>query len=354
MEDINKELSLISSKISKVLGDENGNRIPPASGYLLIADNIIADADEQAASYLGYRRDEIIGNSFSGFLNHLPADPLKTSLTGESNPKNGGIKYEWLIRTQNGKVEEYEINIFPLRDHHIVFLVPAGKTGPENWMNELDRIESHEPDSRSQSMVLFRMSNERNKCYYFSKQWLKFTGKKLKEELNDGWVHHIYPQDFERVISTINDAFTRQIKYELSYRLIRSDGTPRFLFESGIPLYDVDGNFIGYLSVSVDFTGVRQSEEKININEESFKALAENAQVLFRMSDESGRFFYFSKQWIAFTGRNLQTEYGLQWMKHVHHEDYKALKECLDESFSNKRKYEIIYRIRNQIGRAHV
>ncbi|HLF34824.1 MAG TPA: PAS domain S-box protein, partial [Cyclobacteriaceae bacterium] len=264
----------------------------------------------------------------------------------DTNGKGRSVNFDWMVQAKDGKAVECELHIFPLLEHHIIFMSQPTEVG--NWVKDLENVSSHDRQSSSQAMVLFRMSNERNQFYYFSKQWLKFTGKKLKDELNEGWIHHVHPSDHDRVVASINESFKKLVKYEISYRLLRFDGEPRLIFESGIPLFDADGNFIGYLSVSVDFTSVKDIEKDVIFSDNTFKALAENAPVLFKMADEHGHFYYFSKQWIAFSGRHLKDEIRDGWLKYIHKEDYKTMVETLEQAFATKRKYEVVYRISNK------
>ncbi len=355
MEDINKELALINRKISRVLGDDDNDASSVAPGYLLIDDNTIIDSNPVAEGYIGIKKPELIGKSFTEILNN-PLSPEFNAgpVIDFINDKTGGktFSFDWVFRAPDEGLSEYTINISRIGEHHIVLIIPAPGVA-DHGKGKAD-AGGHFPgnnDFSSQTTILFRMSDQRNQCYYFSKQWLRFTGKKLKEELNEGWTNHIYADDFDRVIETISRAFDRQLKYEISYRLVRTDSDIRLMYESGIPLYDIDGNFIGYLSVSVDFTKAKEDPgEDVFINEQTFKTLAENAPVLFKMSDENGKFFYFSKQWIGFTGRSLKDESGQKWMRFVHNDDYKTLKECLDESLRIRKKFEITYRIRDKEG----
>lgn len=198
--------------------------------------------------------------------------------------------------------------------------------------------------------VMFRMSNENNEFYYFSKQWLQFTGNKLKEELEYGWENHVYKEDRKYFLQTLKKAFYTITKYESSYRLIRHDGEKRWIYESGIPLFDKDGNFIGFLSVSVDVTGIREVETQFTNQQDRLKLLTEDSPVMFKMSDEKNRYYYFSKQWLKYRGISLKQQLNGNWMDHIHPEDYKQAIDCIDSAFPRKTKFELSYRLRNNQG----
>ena len=229
---------------------------------------------------------------------------------------------------------EFQLESPPITDHMLENLV--------NKDPDLANLLQYSP-------VLFRMSNEKNRFYYFSKQWLKFTGARLRDELNDGWMDHIYSDDFLLVENSLADAFSDHTKYEISYRLIRGDGSVRWVYESGIPLFDGMGSFIGYLAVSVDITRIKEAANLVE-TENKLKTLTEHAPVMFKMSDENHNFYYFSKQWLDFTGTSVRKQLNENWIQNIHSEDFKYVKSHLAEAFGKKNKFELTYRIRNNQG----
>ena len=200
------------------------------------------------------------------------------------------------------------------------------------------------------SLVLFRMSNERNICYYFNHQWLQFTGKQLKSELTEDWHSFVVKEDRNEVNTTLALAHKKRTKYELTFRMERFDGNIRWLHESGIPLFDNDGNYMGYLSVTVDISGLKEFEEQYRDANEKLKAFAEKAPVMFKMADEHNTFYYFSKQWLKFTGHSIKDEIGPGWKNGIHNEDYKMVDRTLSRALKDRKKYELSYRLRDSQG----
>ena len=50
------------------------------------------------------------------------------------------------------------------------------------------------------------MTTPNNYFYYFSKQWLDFTGKNEKEQQNHGWLDCIYAQEVDGVLAKIESS----------------------------------------------------------------------------------------------------------------------------------------------------
>ncbi len=260
-------------------------------------------------------------------------------------------KMSFQLKHSHGFLIPSELEIECQHEDTYLLRIPVEHTQIINDL--IQRIAGTDPEITQlikYSPVLFRMSNERNEFYYFSNKWLQFTGKKLIEELNDGWFDHVYHEDREIVDKILQYAFNKSIKYEFSYRLLRHDSAIRWIYESGIPLFDNEGNFLGYLAVSVDVSRFREAEVKMLDQREKLRFITEHAPVMFKMSDERNHFYYFSKHWLDFTGKSLKKEVNGGWWDCVHDEDYKLVRETLQLAFGKRKKFEISYRIKNKDG----
>ena len=97
---------------------------------------------------------------------------------------------------------------------------------------------------------------------YFNRSWLEFTGRKLEQELNNGWMQSIHPDDREDYGRAFRLLFSQRKPFEIEYRLRREDGEYRWMIDHGAPYDDLDGNFAGYIGACYDITPRKLSEEK--------------------------------------------------------------------------------------------
>lgn len=106
---------------------------------------------------------------------------------------------------------------------------------------------------------------------YFNRSWLKFTGRTVEEELGEGWMTGIHPDDLERFEQDYWDAFESQRYFELEHRLRRYDGKYRWVVNSASPFEDKDGNFAGYIGACHDITNRKRNEQALQKQYERFK-----------------------------------------------------------------------------------
>jgi PAS domain S-box-containing protein len=102
------------------------------------------------------------------------------------------------------------------------------------------------------------------RCTYFNDVWLTFTGRSLEAELANGWTAGICAEDLPRCMETYTAAFDKQESFRIEHRLQRQDGEYRWLFDQGVPRFDADGGFAGYIVTAIDVTERKQAEELIH------------------------------------------------------------------------------------------
>ena len=97
-------------------------------------------------------------------------------------------------------------------------------------------------------------------CDYFNQRWLEFTGHSLESQLGEGWVAGVHLEDVARCWTTYAEAFDRHESFQMEYRLRRHDGQYRWVLDSGVPRFNLDGSFAGYIGSCIDVTERKQAE----------------------------------------------------------------------------------------------
>lgn len=100
-------------------------------------------------------------------------------------------------------------------------------------------------------------------CNYFNQVWLDFTGRKIEQELGDGWAEGVHPDDLPQCVGVYTSSFNKQEKFSMEYRIKRFDGQYRWLIDEGCPRYDSNGEFIGYIGHCLDNTDRKLAEMEL-------------------------------------------------------------------------------------------
>jgi PAS domain S-box-containing protein len=111
--------------------------------------------------------------------------------------------------------------------------------------------------------VMIWTAGSDRKCSYVNKTWLDFTGRTFEAELGDGWVDGVHPDDSKRCFETYAHAFSQRESVEMEYRVRRKDGEYRWVLDDGVPRFNPDGTFAGYIGCCIDITDRKLAEESL-------------------------------------------------------------------------------------------
>lgn len=166
------------------------------------------------------------------------------------------------------------------------------------------------------SPSLLRMTNNRNKFIFFSQPWFVFTGKSNERQLRNNWAELVHEEDIRGIRELLKDDFTDRKNFELSYRLLRSDGTYRWMLENGTPYYDQEGDFKGYICSAVDVTERRQKEKEksqedaIKYSKERLQKALNQANIFAITVETNGLISYCNEFFYKRTGRTEKEVIG--------------------------------------------
>jgi PAS domain S-box-containing protein len=117
------------------------------------------------------------------------------------------------------------------------------------------------------------------KMLYVSPAYEKIWGSTLNSLYKSptSFVEAVHPQDRERVSAELQRHAKGQ--WNIDYRIVRPDGSVRWIYDRGFQIQDEAGNLIWMCGVATDITERKQTEKELNeakiLLEKSFEALDE-------------------------------------------------------------------------------
>jgi len=139
---------------------------------------------------------------------------------------------------------------------------------------KLRESELHFRTLADSGQALIWTSGTDKKCNYFNQPWLDFTGRSLSNELGDGWVEGVHPDDLNQCCGIYSDAFDRQERFSMDYRLRYRDGSYRWIQDNGTPRFNTSGEFIGYIGHCLDITERKSAEVALAESEERYRLIS--------------------------------------------------------------------------------
>ncbi|MBF0185380.1 MAG: response regulator [Magnetococcales bacterium] len=111
---------------------------------------------------------------------------------------------------------------------------------------------------------LLWLSNQNNNRIFFNKAWLSFRGKLLEEEIENGWLQGIHPDDQERYLYDAGNAFRHKHAYAIEFRLLDQLGQYRWIYETALPRFAGNNLFMGFSGSCTDITERKLLESRIH------------------------------------------------------------------------------------------
>jgi PAS domain S-box-containing protein len=161
------------------------------------------------------------------------------------------------------------------------------------------------------------------------------------------YVRAIHPADRPRVENAIAEALKKG-SYETEYRLVKPDGSFRWVVARGHVEYDGNGRPARFPGVLIDITERKQAEENLRENEARFRALlTATSDVLYRMSpDWSEMLQLHGSDFLAGTEKPSRT-----WLQdYIHPDDQPQVKAAIQKAIRARSVFEFEHRVRRADG----
>jgi len=105
--------------------------------------------------------------------------------------------------------------------------------------------------------IMIWLSGADAMCSFFNRSWLEFRGRRMEEEMGNGWTEGLHPDDRDLCLETYLKAFSARQPFRVQYRLQKANGDYSWVEDNGSPRYR-NGNFIGFMGTGIDINDRRR------------------------------------------------------------------------------------------------
>ncbi len=169
--------------------------------------------------------------------------------------------------TQQGAVIDVSLTVSLLRDENGL---PWRILSTERDITERNRADQalRESESRFRSLAdnipaLLWMDDAARAGQYVNRDFVEFSGQPAETLLRDGWRQLIHAEDAERFGRDYDNAFSDCSAFDADFRLRRSDGQYRWMHSTGVPRYQGDGKFLGFIGLILDIHERKLAEQAL-------------------------------------------------------------------------------------------
>ncbi len=311
-------------------------------------------ANPALASILGYESvDDLVDSVPIG--RKIYVDPKRHKRRMELLLENGAVKgFESEVRRKNGDVIVISESLRAIRDDENKIQGFDGNveevTERKKWEDNLQESEARFNQIAAGIEDVFVISDvASDSVLYASPAYEQIWGRspqKLYEDRGQ-WDADIHPDDVKR----IQDSWTRMLEegpYEEEYRVIRPDGSMRWVQGRAFPLRDENGQTYRVASIIQDITTRKEKEAALQESEARFNQIAAGIEDVFAITDvASGSVLYASPAYEQIWGRPVQQLYedGGQWDAGVHPDDLERVVETWTRMKEKGVRYDEQYRV---------
>jgi PAS domain S-box-containing protein len=249
---------------------------------------------EEGRSFFGWEQSEAI--NLARFIDTLHPDDREPARQAIHRSLERGDDYsvEYRVLVHDGAVRwiaargavEFGTDGKPLRMRGVAIDITERKHSEEALRESEERFRT----MANAAPVMIWMSDPDKRCTFFNKGWLDFTGRTLEQELGDGWAEGVHLEDIDRCRDVYASAFDARREFTREYRLHRGDGKYCWVLDHGVPRFDTDGTFLGYIGTALDISEGKRSEETLNKERAFLRQVIDIDPNFIFAKDRDGRF----------------------------------------------------------------
>lgn len=172
----------------------------------------------------------------------------------------------WLTKNGDRLLITWSINALFDREGKVEYLIIAGKDITERQQAEEALRQSEErlrEITENISEVFFMIAPHTAEILYISSAYERIWGRSCQSlyENPQSWLLAIHPEDYARAVSTLETQFRTGEEFHEEYRIIRPDGSIRWVWTRAFPIRDRADKVCRFVGIAEDITERKQAQD---------------------------------------------------------------------------------------------
>lgn len=239
------------------------------------------------------------------------------------------------IHNDSGKIENYVCLLYNITE----------KKHYEYQLKESEQLFRKIADTAIFSVFIY----QENKFVYVNPAALEVSGYSYDELMKMNFWDIIHP-DFKDLVRErgIRRLRGEDVPSRYEFKIIRKDNTERWI--------DFNASFLEYkgkpaaLGIALDITEKKLADDLLKSSHDFYLKLFNEFPALLWRTDVNGNLIFFNKTWLNFRGKDLEQEINDGWQKDIHPDDITFVVNDFKRYFSERKAFEMEYRIKNTEG----
>jgi PAS domain S-box-containing protein len=253
--------------------------------YVLDAEGNLLEANAAFLRQRGYTAAEVNGLNVADWDARWPRAQLLEKLR---DLVGGSAVFETRHRSKDGSLFDVEVNAASVQigGQHLAFCVTRDITERKNAERALRESETRFRQLVENLNEVFWINDVDGSSVYVSPAYERIWGRSCESLYAEpkSWRENIHPEDRSRMEATF--ASDPGSTGDYTYRIVRPDGTLRWIRDRGFPVRNEKGEVVRFAGIAEDITATKSVEEELQQANTQLRVLSRR---LFEVRDEERR-----------------------------------------------------------------